>query len=595
MTFALPLASATHVANAYSSGHQTILHLTRLGTAKLSGPGSATNDTSNLSDQVQPPLAADQTIPGHGNPNNRVPAAHVPAAPGIAVTSTNPNFFGFNGLSHYNQRHAGTADYTNTQFSLEPPDQMLCTDGSTVLEGVNNALAAYSKAGAPLSGPTAFSQFWNLKPEIIRSTPVVYGDFVSDPRCYYDSTTQRWFISELQFAQDPATGAFEGPSHILIAVSATTSPTGSFYTYKFTTTNDGSDASLPNDPGCPCFGDQPLMGADANGIYITTNEFPINGPGFNGAQVYAMSKLGLESGTLPPVINIAAPTLAEGQAYTIQPATTPPGGTFASNNGGTEYFLSALDFNASTDNRIAVWALTNTSTLNTNTPALALSSSLIQSELYGQPPNVQQKPGPTPLGTSLAGKTATASGPQQSLELLSSNDDRMNQVVYANGNLYGAVNTAIQPSNGPTRAGVAYFVVSPSVVNGQAAGTMVNQGYVAVDQASVIFPAIGVNANGNGFMTFTLSGPDYYPSAAYIAIGASGVSGSIHVAGPGASPEDGFTGYTPYGGNGVARWGDYSAAVAGSDGNIYMATEYIPNAQRTALANWGTFVSIVQP
>ncbi|HEX5297257.1 MAG TPA: hypothetical protein VFW50_09735 [Streptosporangiaceae bacterium] len=39
----------------------------------------------------------------------------------------------------------------------------------------------------------------------------------------------------------------------------------------------------------------------------------------------------------------------------------------------------------------------------------------------------------------------------------------------------------------------------------------------------------------------------------------------------------------------MARWGDYSAAVYG-DGAIWMGNEYIPNAARTLLANWGTFL-----
>ena len=37
----------------------------------------------------------------------------------------------------------------------------------------------------------------------------------------------------------------------------------------------------------------------------------------------------------------------------------PPGGPRTA-NGGTEYFLSALDFAGTLDNRIAVWALTKT-------------------------------------------------------------------------------------------------------------------------------------------------------------------------------------------------------------------------------------------
>ena len=502
LSIALPMASGVQVSHAAASNHQTLTHLTARGTSHLSARSSTTGNTGGLTDQVHPALTPDQAIPGHGNPNGRVPAAHVPSASSIAVTSVNPGFNGFAGLTHFDSRTAGTGTYTGTQLSGEPPDQMLCTDGTSVLEGVNDVMAAYTTTGTMVSGPTAFSQFWNVAPEIIRNTPPVYGDFISDPRCYYDWQTSRWFIAETQFARDPNTGSFEGPSHIFLAVSIDSTLTDGFYLYSIETT-DGTGTTT-NHAGCPCFGDQPLIGADANGFYISTNEFPINGPGFNGEQLYAMSKAGLESGTLPTVVQIDNLSLAEGQAYSVQPATTPPGGTYAPANGGTEYFLSALDFTGTTDNRIAVWALTNTSSLNTPSPSVSLTSSIIGSEVYGQPPNAEQRPGATPLRDSLAGKNGNGNGPKQPFELLNSNDDRMNQVVYANGNLYGAVNTAIKPSNGPTRAGIAYFVVSPSSAQAQAGGSMVSQGYVAVNQASVIFPSIAVNSTGQGFMSFTL-------------------------------------------------------------------------------------------
>ncbi|HLZ47101.1 MAG TPA: hypothetical protein VKR80_00445, partial [Candidatus Limnocylindria bacterium] len=121
-------------------------------------------------------------------------------------------------------------------------------------------------------------------------------------------------------------------------------------------------------------------------------------------------------------------------------------------------------------------------------------------------------------------------------------------------------------------------------------------GYVAVNQESVLFPSIGVNAAGGAVMTFTLVGPDYYPSAGYAVIGANG-AGDVHILGAGAGPEDGFTGYPAVDPSfsRTARWGDYSAAVAAADGSIWTAVEYIPIAPRAFFANWGTFIGNVIP
>jgi hypothetical protein len=97
-------------------------------------------------------------------------------------------------------------------------------------------------------------------------------------------------------------------------------------------------------------------------------------------------------------------------------------------------------------------------------------------------------------------------------------------------------------------------------------------------------------------------GTDFFPSTAYASIDVNGV-GDIHIAAAGQGPEDGFTGYdNPKGVLGVgdvARWGDYTAAVAVGD-TVWFATEYIAHpstdtATRTLLANWATFVGHVTP
>ena len=96
-------------------------------------------------------------------------------------------------------------------------------------------------------------------------------------------------------------------------------------------------------------------------------------------------------------------------------------------------------------------------------------------------------------------------------------------------------------------------------------------------------------------MGFTLSGTGYYPSAAWVSLGANGATSAVHLAAAGAGPEDGFTGYVIEGGNGTARWGDYPAATADEAGDLWMSVEYIPDAPRTLFANWGTRIMVVTP
>jgi hypothetical protein len=549
-----------------------------------SASAKITGTTSNLEFRNEPEFDEDIAKSGHGA--LRVPADHTPKpTPNSVVTDgTAP---GFSGLTHAEQRLADNGN----QFSLVPPDQALCVGNGFVLESINTALRAYHTDGSPASGVIAINPFFNLASEIIRSNPPVFGDFTSDPKCYYDAPTGHWFVTILQADVDPATGNFTGPTHVEIAVSQTNDPTGHWNLFSIDTT-DG-DGSLPGHPNCPCLGDQPLIGADANGFYVSTNEFPQFVNGFNGAQVYAISKSAIEaatSGSSLSVVHINAGALATPDAggiwYSIQPATA-PGSNYASANNGTEYFMSSLQFGpGALDNRIAVWALTNTASLNTASPDVSLSHVVIDSEVYGQPPDSAQKDGPLPLASSVK--------PVEQLEFLAGNDDRMNQVVFAGGKLWSGVNTVVS-GNGPTRVGIAYFIVTPSDPSGTLSATMAKQGYVALTQDDVLFPSIGVNASGKGVMTFTVAGSDYYPSAGYAKIDATNGAGAVHVAAAGAGPDDSFGGYHAFGGTGTDRWGDYSAAVADESGNVWFACEYIPNAPRTVNANWGTFVGHVTP
>jgi hypothetical protein len=227
--------------------------------------------------------------------------------------------------------------------------------------------------------------------------------------------------------------------------------------------------------------------------------------------------------------------VAEGPAASLQPAASPTAASWNTDNNGTEYLLSSLDFNATTDNRVAVWALTNTQSLDTATPSVSLTApSIVSSETYGQPPNAQQKKGPTPFGDSLG----------EPEEQVATNDDRMNQVVYADGKLWSGVNTVIRTSNGRSsqtdRSGIAYFIVTPSTPTATSvAGTIANQGYVALgSNDNVFFPSIGVNASGQGVMTFSISGQHYFPSAGYTSIDAVDGAGPIHIAAAGVAPTD---------------------------------------------------------
>ena len=106
-----------------------------------------------------------------------------------------------------------------------------------------------------------------------------------------------------------------------------------------------------------------------------------------------------------------------------------------------------------------MWAVTNTASLNTATPALGITSRLTNSETYVFPPKADQKPGDIPLGDCINNTTTpTPFGPgcwqflffRPSLRTtrwsrhLDSNDTRMQQTWYVNGMIWGAADTAVR-------------------------------------------------------------------------------------------------------------------------------------------------------
>ena len=522
----------------------------------------------------------------------------------------------FEGLNFYLQRYARGGN----QFSIEPPDQGLCAGNGYELEAVNDVLNVYDTSGqSVLLDNTAtnivsgfprnvnhavdLNSFYGYAPAINRTTGV-RGPFVTDPSCIYDAATQRFFVTVLTLDTHP-NGSFTHVNHLDLAVSQTSNPTGSWNIYRVDVTNDGSNIGGVN-PG-PYLGDYPHIGADANGFYITTNAYPWCCNGFGGAQIYAFSKAQLAAGAVnvtmqhidtTGMVNAPSDAGSTQPGFTVWPAQSPGANNFRTDNGGTEFFLSSNAADEAThpvagtggnyvSNQIVLWTLANTSSLNTGSAALSLSTKLVGVNTYAAPPKQQQPGSGTAPGVNAAqghcindlttllfnGQTGCwrllVGGPgSEVVSRPDSNDTRMQQVTYANGKVWGALDTALDPDGGAHRAGIAWYIVNPG------SAKVVKQGYLGAAGHDFTYPAIGVTASGRGVMAFTDTGDTTNPSAAYASIDAvAGVGPWADIA-QGASPDDGFTGYKAQVGNPPRpRWGDYGAAAV--DGNsIWIASEY---------------------
>src|SRR6516162_1803519 len=540
----------------------------------LSGTGSAQTGAftpSGAGDVTQAEFPAGGNESGP-DPYNGAISFSTAAGGGPSVSSgpkakSNPVFnFGFEGLNHYQQRYSRGGN----QFSVEPPDQGLCVGNGYVVEVVNDVFNVYSAAtGASLLPDNTagnivggfprnvnhaidLNSFYGYPPAINRSTGI-RGQFVTDPSCIFDTQTQRFFLVALTLETVPTTGAFTHVNHLDLAVSKSSDPTGGWNIYRIDVTNDGTNTGGKN-PG-PYLGDYPHIGADANGIYLTANAYPWTANGFSGAQIYALSKAQLAAGASNvnmQHIDTSGMVNAPSDAGTTQPGFTvwpsqSPGTQFNTSNNGTEYFLSSNAADEAqhpvsgtpgprTSNQLIVWTMTNTASLNTLSPAVSLSNKILTVGQYGVPPKATQPGSGTAPDTTvpqghclnnettllfdgqttgcwklLVGARAHAAGAEV-VARPDSNDTRMQQVTYANGKLWGALDTALNPDGGSQQAGVAWYIVNPSTPK------VILSGYLGASGHDFTYPAIGVTPSGRGVMAFTDMGDSTYPSAAYAGI-----------------------------------------------------------------------------
>ena len=600
------------------------LTLQRVGKSSFAS-APATNNHATQPDEIDVSTLGDTDSGGGDNENagvNRtLPGAvtgHGKPVKANAKPKSNPALgTHFEGLNFNNQRFANGGN----QFSVEPPDQGLCVGNGFVLETVNDVLRVYHTNGTPATGVIDLNTFYGYPPAIVRTGPNTgqRGPSITDPSCIYDQVIGRFIHVALTLDHVGLTATENGKNHLDIAVSDTGDPTGTWTIYRLPVQNDGTDGT-PNH-GCvggPCLGDYPHIGADANGIYLTTNEFDFFGPFFEGAQVYGIGHNLLTGGIGSVVLFNTLGAGPDGGGFTVWPAQS-AGNQFDGAQGGTEYFLSsrAVFSDDGTSTSILMWQMANTSSLNTASPSPSMFLTTMAVDQYAVPPVATQPAGNHPLSDCVGDtvlhptcNTAIAGiGTHDNTNFyedegvpfaLNANDSRMQQVFYANGKLWGALDTAVNVG-GEDRAGIAYYVINPH------SGKVDLQGQAGVAGTDLTYPAVAVTQSGRGVIAFTLTGDSNYPSAAFAGVDDKVGMGAIQIAAAGPGPWDGFTSIEAFGA-GQPRWGDYGAAAV--DGQtIWIASEYAAQTctyatyfadptcggTRGALSNWSTHISHVTP
>jgi hypothetical protein len=600
----------------------------------------------------------------------------VPLGPGCNQISTSKG--GATSVKGLNA--VDSAQHTTNIFNnVEPPDQGLCAGNGSVVETNNiGEILVFNSALKRQSAPISLDTIMGL--------PGLGWSSGGDPSCLYDPANGgHWFFTEIVSASPESgggafTGCFAGVANACyegIAVTDGNNPFGPYHVYF-----SAADYN-PAEPGYPSLlNDFAKISVTRDAFMMFYDEFPLLGslPGigggfFNGAQELVFRKSALEQG-LPTALSNGAPNPAvtvaiENMGHIATPDGTcardkvlhqggitcwvaaipaqPPAGQFDNSRGGTGFMLGSLDFYGflplatSGDNRIAAWAWTGLSALNSAGCATCNANIRFQGQLfrgvdkYYDPETANfggifspQRVGPIPLGDQCgaAGLSSSASCPESGL---ATNGDNLTQVSQAQGQIWTATSTQIAQTytraNAEIHNGAVYWVLGTKSFDSSGKFTLTGQGYVAAKHEDLTMPAMAgtPSPGGRAIMLFTLSGNGgptgadhggFFPSTAFGRLTSTSnglLNSTINIAAMGMSPQDGFSEYQGFPGPTRPRWGDYSWGffVPGSGGRIYFANEYIqfPNCTgalftlanatcggtRNGLTNWGTSVNYVVP
>ncbi|MCX6245039.1 MAG: BACON domain-containing carbohydrate-binding protein [Bacteroidetes bacterium] len=139
-----------------------------------------------------------------------------------------------------------------------PPDCNGAVGPNHFMQTINCVYAIYDKSGVLVAGPTAMNQLFS---GVSGSN---YND--GDPVLLYDKEADRWLATEFSISGNP--------NYIMMAVSATNDPTGSWYKYSFVV------ASMPDYPKFSVWPDGYYMGDNnsaGNDIYVVERSKMLTG------------------------------------------------------------------------------------------------------------------------------------------------------------------------------------------------------------------------------------------------------------------------------------------------------------------------------
>ena len=411
-----------------------------------------------------------------------------------------------------------------------PPDPSGDVGPNHYMEMVNVRFQIWDKTGTSLLGPLNLGTIWSGFPGPWSSS---LND--GDPIVLYDEAADRWFVAQFSLPNFPS-----GPFYILVAVSQTPNPTGSWHRYGFTFTH------LP---------DYPKFGIWPDGYYMSANSFASGSLNFNGTYTAVFERSQMLNGNAAQMVSFFnSPSTTWSLLPSDNDGSPPPA--------GAPNYLGQIHDNArygGTD-----------------------GFDIYQFHVDWITPANSTFTGPTFLTTN---PFSTVNGiPQLGTGTLLDDLDAMtmNRLNYRNFGSHQSMVVCHTVDAGGSRAGMRWYEFR----NTGASWTLYQQGtYAPADGHERWMGSIAMNANGDMCLGYSVSSSTIYPEIRFTGrlngdpLGTMTITEETIQVGLGAQ-------------TGLSRWGDYTQMVVDpSEPDVFWyVNQYQPS---NGSFNWRTRIASI--
>ncbi|SEQ83458.1 hypothetical protein [Natrinema salaciae] len=532
------------------------------------GPSPAPNENAVDTD-IAPvdPENDDQLAAEHATIKAQGPPKRAQRAESSVVTTNRPDA-GDDGLQIGTEYDGITSDGTRGGV---PSDSQIATSHDKNLHAVNRQVAIFDKNTGEQELKVRLEDIWDPVIPTPEGGFVSDSPFVFDPRARYDRKEDRFVLCAVQLqqgiAEDGSTigreeieervdapeeygtedksgsSAASDPDprppkgYFVVAVSATSDPTGKWYVYRL----PPEDASGPNNLGLV---DYPQLGLDRDAIYLSQNFFPNDDDGDVSVSIVTLDKASMYDGDAVTAHHFdALDNPADGYLdFTVQPALQP----FSGGSDGTYYFLNSV-YPRTEDTPLAStltqWELTNP----LDDPTLRCF--IVEVDSYTSPPTAAQPDSEKPIDT--LGR-------------------RLMNVDYnaTTGSLWTAHATAISWNGSDIRSAITWYEIDAE------SRSLVQSGIYGEPGSSYFIPTI--NSDGDStVIAHNVSGPDTFPR---MDVSGRTANFSQNVLEDAVVVQDGKSHYNYDEKAESMRWGDYNGvSVDPETGRFWAVSQYSPD------------------